>query len=153
MASKTLKSVIIAIIITAVITFSISYIIFKYIPDNNQNIKINDYKKELYSSTLCQYSCPLTLQTAQNKTQYLPEQSCVQNCTVDVKKIQASGDAISNAQLKNDKLLDDMSVAITNCRTEAVDVNTKTLNNTLFFTCSIEKLRGLKDKYSYLKIL
>jgi len=149
-ASKTSKYVITAIIITAVITFSISYIIFRYIPDNNQNLKINEYKKELYDSTLCQYSCPLTLQEAQNKTQYLPESGCVQNCTADIKEIQSVGDAISNAQLKNDKLLEDMSVVITNCKKEAIDINTKTLDNTLFFTCSAEKLSELKNKYAYL---
>lgn len=150
MASKTLKSVIVAVIITAVITFAISYIIFKYIPDNNQNLKINEYKKELYTSTLCQYSCPLTLQEAQNKTQYLPEPVCVQDCTKNFKELQASGDTISNEQMKNDKLIDDMPNAINACKKEAVDINTKTLNNTLFFTCSIEKLSALKSKYNYL---
>jgi hypothetical protein len=149
-ASKTLKAVIVAIIITAVITFAISYIIFKYIPDSKANLKINEYKKELYTSTLCEYSCPLTLQEAQNKTQYLPEPVCVDNCTKAFKALQSGGGAIPSAQLKNDKLIDDMSAAVNSCKTEAVDINKKTLNNTLFFACSIEKLSALKGTYSYL---
>lgn len=151
MVSKKLKAVISAIIITALITFVISYIIFKYIPDKKENLSINEYKKELYSSTLCQYSCPLTLQQIQNKTQYLPEQGCVQNCTKNLREIQETGDKISNEQLKNDKLIEDISNVINTCKTEAVNLNTKTLNNTLFFICSTEKLDSLKNKYSYLK--
>jgi len=150
MASKTLRAVIAAVIITAVITFAISYTIFKYLPESQANLKINEYKKELYSSTLCQYSCPLTPQQIQNKTQYFPEPGCVQNCTTSFKAIQTSGDKISNEQLKNDKLIEDMSSAVNSCKTEAVDPATKTLNNTLFFSCSVEKLGSLKDKYSYL---
>ena len=151
MASKTFKAVIIAVMITALVTFAISYVIFKYLPEDKENSKINEYKKELYSSTLCQYSCPLTPQEVQNKTQYFPEPICVQNCTKGFNALKASGGSISNEQLEKDKLIDDMSNAVKACQTEAVDPATKTLNNTLFFSCSIEKLSLLKDKYSYLK--
>lgn len=151
MASKTLKAVIVAVVITAVVTFIISYTIFKYIPESKENLKVNEYKKEMYQSTLCQYSCHLTLQQVQNQTQYLPEPTCVQDCTKNFKALQTNGDAISNAQLTNDKLIEDMSNAITACKTNAVDINTKILNSTLFFSCSIEKLGSLKDKYNYLK--
>jgi mannitol-specific phosphotransferase system IIBC component len=151
MASKTLRAVITAVIITAVITFVISYGIFKYLPESRANLKVNEYKKELYSSTLCQYSCPLTLQQIQNQTQYFPEPVCVQNCTKSFKGLQANGEKLSNEQLQKDKLIEEMSNAVNACKTEAVDPNTKTLNNTLFFSCSIEKLGSLKDKYSYLR--
>ncbi len=150
MASKTLKAVITAVIITAIVTFAISYIIFKYLPESKENSKMNEYKRELYSSTLCQYSCPLTPQQIQNKTQNFPEPVCVQNCTTNFKKLQASGNKISNEQLEQDNLIKDMSSAVSTCKTEATDSN-KTLNNTLFFSCSIEKLGALKDKYSYLR--
>lgn len=150
MESKTLKPIIWAVIITVFITFAISFLILKYIPDHNQNLKVNEYKKELYTSTLCQYSCPLSLQQAQNKTEYLPEQTCVNNCTKKFKEIQSTSEDISNSQIKNDGLINDMSSAISVCKNGAVDTKTMSLNNTLFFSCSVEKLSALKSKYSYL---
>ena len=151
MVSKIRREVIIAVIITAVITFAVSYMIFKYLPENRENSTINEYKKELYSSTLCQYSCPLTLQQIQNKTQNFPEPACVQNCTKSFKALQTNGGKLSNEQLEKDKLIEDMSNAVKACQTEAVDLTTKELNTTTFFGCSIEKLGLLKEKYSYLR--
>jgi hypothetical protein len=150
MASKELRSIIFAVIITAVITFAISFLILKYIPETNQNLKINEYKKELYISTLCQYSCPLSLQKVGNKTEYLPEQACVKSCTDKFKNNPSLSEDISNNQIKNDGLLSDMSNGIIDCKSTAVDVKSETLNNTLFFSCSIEKLNALKNKYNYL---
>ncbi len=150
MKLKISKSLILAVIITIFITSIICFLIFKYIPENNQNLKINEYKKGLYTSTLCQYSCPLTLQQFQNKTEYLPEQSCVKDCADKFKNIQIISEDISNNQIKKDGLINDMASAINTCKSKAVDTNAMVLNNTLFFSCSAERLDALKDKYNYL---
>ena len=150
MNSKLSKQIILAVIITSIIIFSVSFFVFKYIPENKQNSKVNDYKKELYNSILCQYSCNLTLQQFQNKTEYLPDKTCVENCTKKFKELQLSGESISNDQIKNDRLIEDLSNTINSCKTEAFDKNNLELNNTLFFECSKEKLSELKTKYKYL---
>ncbi len=150
MKPKILKPLILTVIITILITFAISFLIFKYIPDNNQNLKIDEYRKGLYTSVLCQYSCPLSLQQFQNKTDYLPEPACAKDCTDKLKNFQSITEDISNNQIKKDGLIIDMSNAITACKNKATDTKTKTINNTLFFNCSIEKLSALKNKYNYL---
>jgi hypothetical protein len=150
MASKKLNQIVLAVIISVLVTFLVSFLILKYIPENNQNIKVNDYKKEIYTSTLCQYRCPLSLQQSGNKTGYLPEPACIQNCTSKFKASQLISDDISNNQMKKDALIDDMSNAITACKNKALDTKVMALNNTLFFSCSIEKLDELRSKYDYL---
>ena len=142
---------ILTVVVTVIITFLLSFIFLKYIPEKSQDLKINKYKKGLYTSTLCQYGCPLTLQQFQNKTKYLPEQSCAKNCVDEFKSIQLISDDISNNEVKKDNLINDMASAINNCKSKAADMNTRTLNNTLFFSCSVGDLTALKDKYSYLR--
>ena len=150
MTSKTSKSIILAVVITLFITFAVSFLIFKYIPDSKQNMEANEYKKELYTSTLCQYSCPLSLQQFQNMSEYLPEKTCVENCTSKFKETKPISDDLSNNQIKKDGFIDSMSNAINACKSEATDTKAKTLNSTVFFSCSVEKLEALKSEYSYL---
>jgi hypothetical protein len=151
MASKTFKPIIIAIILTAIITFAISYVIFKSSPATNESLSpnLNEYRKGLYSSTLCQYSCPLTLQEVQNKSQYFPDPACVENCAKNFKALQASY-LPNSTDIEKDGLIGDMSNAVNTCKADSLDLTTKEMNNTEFFQCSIDKMNALKGKYSYL---
>ena len=144
------KSVITAVVIAVIVTFALSFLFLKYIPDSKELSKVNEYKKGIFSSTLCQYSCPLSLQTVQNQTGYLPEQSCITGCTSDLNQTKLLGEDISNNQIKKDKLIEDISTEITSCRNEAVNKTTMSVNSSLFFSCSAEKLNTLKAKYPYL---
>lgn len=148
------NKIIISVVATAIVVFLVCYIIFGYLPKYKEQVKINDYKKGLYDSIVCQYSCPLTIQTLGNKTQELPEQSCVMQCTSNLRAIQNSTDSIPNSALLNDDLIKDIEKEINTCKTVSVSENPKTklpeLNNTLFFNCSAQGISSLKDKYSYL---
>ncbi len=143
-----------AIIITAVIVFAISFVIFKYIPDQNKNSGVNEYKKQIFDSVSCQYKCPLTSQTSQNKTQLLPDLSCVQKCTADLKTRQNDTTQIqySDPDLKKDNLFTDIQNLVTSCKTTSIDqkLTPPAINNTMFFTCVAQGLDTIKPKYKYL---
>src|SRR3989344_207668 len=49
-----------AIIITAILVFAIAYSVFVYLPKYQEQAKVDNYKRELYQSLVCQYSCPLS---------------------------------------------------------------------------------------------
>lgn len=147
------------VLITAVAVIVIAAIIFFAIPKNSQtNIEkahqeaINSYKKSLYSSITCQYSCPLTNQTYQNQTQLLPQLSCVQTCTADFKKRQAEGMNYSDSDLLTDNLIKDIDGVVQVCRNESL-VQTATLptfNSSFYFPCVSTGLKQLAPKYPYL---
>ena len=143
-----------AIIITAILVFAIAYSVFVYLPKYQEQAKVDNYKRELYQSLVCQYSCPLSQQLINNKTQEAPNQECIMQCTQTLKELQNSTDAISNAQLTSDNLIKDMGDIITACRTSSIKENNSTklpeLNNSLFLSCSADGLKTLEPKYSYL---
>ena len=105
----------------------------------------------MYNSVLCQYKCPLTEQTLNNKTQLLPEVSCVKTCTDDFRQKEISKKSFNDNDLINDNLVGDLGDAINRCKAISLNNETLTINNTLFFSCSIESLEGLKANYTYLK--
>lgn len=150
MASKNTAQIVSVVIVTAVITFILAFLFLKYLPESQDNKLVSDYKAAIYGSTLCQYKCPLTPQSVQNKTEYLPDPVCVKNCTDKFKAALARADDIPKNKLLADRLMDDMSMGINGCRTSALDSTKTKMNSTMFLGCSIEKLEGLKSKYDYL---
>lgn len=146
------------IVFTIVLLLIISglFYYYKYLPDKKQKeqeIKraneIIDYKKAYFSGVFCQYNCPLENQVVNNKTQELPSLDCVKNCTEDF-IAKYSDNNFTNKELTGDNLLIDMKDITDDCKTESYDINKFVLNNSQYFSCSIEKLVNLKKKYSYL---
>ena len=149
---KIRKQVIYAIIITFIVTLALSYTFFKYIPSTKENNQLNEYKKALFSSTICQYSCPLESQVYQNKTQLLPGTECVKSCTASFRELQ-KGEQFSNEQLKNDNLIADIEKVVSNCKTSSIIEGNNpipSIDNVKFFPCVSETLESLKKNYSYL---
>jgi hypothetical protein len=64
--------------------------------------------------------------------------------------MQSVGEQISDADIKNDGLVEDMTIIVNACKREATDNRTMSVNSTALFGCTAEKLNGLKGKYSYL---
>lgn len=143
------KSTLIIIVVAVIIAILLSYFIFKYLPEQSKNKEIQEYKKALFDSILCQYSCQLSLQEFQNKTQMLPEASCVQNCTQALRDNQAQGEKFSNQEISSDNLILDIQNIVDNCRTE--NSQNISLNVQTFFPCVSGKLGSLKSTYTYLQ--
>jgi hypothetical protein len=142
------SKIIIWVILAVVLTLLISAYFFYYMPKQNRIADINDYKRGLYQSSLCQYTCPLTMQTLNNLSQILPEVNCVQNCSAEFKAKFGDGESFSNKELENDDLFKDVLSSINACKTLSA-VNS-TLNNSLFFPCVSEKMISLNQTYLYL---
>ena len=147
------KKIIYSVIITAIVVFAISFMIFKYLPEHKQGSGINEYKKQIFDRISCQYKCPLTEQTYQDKTQTLPDATCVQQCASNLKTLQ--GNSIvqySNTDLQNDNLFVDIEGLITSCRNTSLNqsASTPTLDNVKFFGCVVDGLDKLRLDYSYL---
>ncbi len=153
---KTVKisKTIVYIGIAVIITFLLTSVYYNYYPKLQKSSQLNNYKKDLFDSLLCQYSCPLENQVYQNKSQILPSQSCVQNCTIKLKDEQAKGDKFSNTDIANDNLVKDIQDAVNSCRTSSITVSNETsgtIDNQKFFDCVKIALEGIQVKYAYLK--
>lgn len=143
------------IAIAIIITLAIS--VYVYNLDNVDKTKrtsdINSYKKNLYETVICQYSCPLKLQDYQNKTQLLPDFNCVADCTKNFKS-KFSTETLNNLnftkeELARDNFFNDIETIVENCKTTSVD-SYSGMNNSKFFSCSIQGLKQIKENYSYL---
>ena len=140
----------IAIIIIAIIALLIFYNKSTKtqveIPENIDDI--NYYKKALFDSTVCQYSCPLEEQPFQGTQQLLPSKECIRSCIDELKANGFNENTTTQYNILLDPMVSDVESAIVNCRIENT-INDK-INNEGFFTCSAEKLELLRGEYEYL---
>lgn len=148
MALNKKTKLILAIIIIVIIAVAGYYLYGNYQKQKKIN-DINDYKKGFYEGMLCEYNCPMTPQEYKNKTQMLPELSCVKGCTGPFKTKFANAN-YTKKELENDNLLKDIDDAINYCKTHSVNMTSLTLNNTAYFNCAAKGMEGLKQNYTYL---
>lgn len=146
--SKYKKIIISAIAVLVVIALGVYFYKAQYIPAQKRASELQEFRKSLYDSVLCEYKCPLTLQKYKNTTQLLPEQNCVQTCTADF-KVKSEIINVTQIELNSDPLIKDISKVISACKSASIGQN-NTLNNTFFFNCSVEEIDKLKDNYNYL---
>lgn len=146
-----------AFVIILIVIISLGVYIYESEHANNvkRNSDLLDYKKSLYGTVFCQYSCPLKFQLYQNKTQLIPDLDCVKNCTADFKKKYNS--AVLNKlnftkqELANDNFFNDLELLIENCKKQSTDP-ASLINNSQFFGCSVKGLELVQEKYNYLKV-
>ena len=143
---------IIGLILILVILFASLYF-FYYLPKQNYQNSLLEYKKGIYDSVLCQYSCPLIKQEFQKTNQSLPSPVCVQECTNTLKALNISGTQFSDAELLKDSLFADLDLAIRNCQENNKEIveNITIVNNSGFFECAKPEISSLKENYEYLK--
>ncbi len=151
MTELKIKKHTINIFLAVIITLIITSAFFIYYPKYKESKEIKEYKKALYESVLCQYNCPLVEQTLQNKTQMLPEQTCVQACTEKFRQMNIDGAKFSEKDLQNDNLIKDIEAGVGGCRTKAANLTTLKIDNPAFFNCTIDFLESLNQNYNYLK--
>jgi hypothetical protein len=137
-------------VIVALILLGVAYEFYnKEIVEKGKRLSdIILYKKAFYEAVLCEYSCPLKMQNVNNKSQLIPDVSCVKLCTEEFKK--AKYENYSKEELYTDNLITDMASSIQNCSQESLNNVTKVRNNSMFFSCSVNGLDSLKEKYPYI---
>ena len=145
------KKAIYAGLVVIIIALVVLLYIFTFLPKQAEKKEIQEYKKVLFEGTLCQYSCPLTNQMYQNRTQMLPEKKCTDSCLAEFRKKTLAIKIFSTEELqKDDNLISDVERAITACRQQNLDSQGQVINDK-FFACSSGSLNILKEKYTYLK--
>jgi len=142
-----------AVVLAVILTFALCAWFFVQFPKMQHEKELSTYKRALFESTLCQYSCPLVNTTYQNRTQELPDKMCTDVCTATLQALNFSDKDFSNTELIRDPLFKDMESAIAGCRAEHTTQNAtgKYIDNRVFFGCSSEALKGIVGKYEYLQ--
>ena len=143
------KSIYSAVIVILLLVF-IGFFAFRYYPNMIKEKKINEYKKALYEGAICQYDCPLVEQVFQNKTQLLPEVTCIKTCLGDFVARNLTLKDFTNQDLQKDDFMKDVEKSVTNCKTKVVDITIEAERNREFFGCISLGLKTLKSKYNYL---
>ncbi len=140
------KILFIAIII---IVFIGGYFLKEFLDKQNRIKDVNDYKRGFYAGLVCQYSCPMSLQNINNKTQMLPDVDCVKSCSTAFKS-KFSTFSVKKEELQRDNLLADIDNVVKDCKKNTINTTAYSFNNTAYFNCAAKTLSGLKMNYSYL---
>jgi len=146
---KISRKMLFTILALVIIAIALASYFFVYVPSEEKKAETNVYKKALYESILCQYSCPLEEAEVLNQTQTIPSLECVNTCITNLRESGLTGEQFSSDELLEDDLVRDVETAISNCRAESVNED-GTTDNERFFACGKEALESLKEKYPYL---
>lgn len=118
-------------------------------PDTADQATVQNYKKALFTSALCQYNCPLVDMDVNGTKQLLPEYACMKTCITDSHVREFNQSQFSINDLKTDSLLDEVQAAIMACRKLAL--SNESINAQVFTSCSSAALAQIKVKYPYLQ--
>ncbi len=125
------------------------YFLF-FAPANKEREETEGYRKSLYDSVLCQYSCPLEEQTVGNSTGILPDKTCVRECVENTEKTRSVDlNQFNVRELIGDEFIQEIEDIAVRCRTDTLDENGE-IDNEGFFNCVRAGLEGMKENYTYL---
>ena len=157
------KSLLIGVLIL-VIAIVLLFYFLKYIPEKNKDKDIKIYKKALYDSILCQFTCALSPSKVQNTTVFLPDSLCQKICIVELKSKNLNTTKYSKQDLLTDNLAADIEKVMLDCKNlytkEQSPTNVSTSNETsidipvntaAYFPCVKQGLIDLQSKYPYIK--
>jgi len=150
MVKSNKTKLIVWIVIAILITLLLSYYFFSYRPQQKRMNDLNEYKKALYDSSLCQYKCPLANQIVNNKTQLLPNATCIHNCVLDFQPNFANEASFSTDDLEKDNLFQDILGIVSLCKKDN-SINGTIIDSRLYFSCVSMKMESLPENYTYLK--
>jgi hypothetical protein len=114
--------------------------------------EINNYKRALFQSLECQYSCSPENITMNNETRFLPNPVCIKACTAALKaKNLPAPTEFNQTEMMGDDLFKDIELAHTNCTSSNTNQTSGERLETSFFECMSEQLKTIKSKYSYVQ--
>lgn len=134
-----------------VVIIILAYVYYRPNQVQSPESNVNEYKKDLYESIVCQYSCPLFEAEIQNATNFLPNATCIADCINNLKSKKRLKGEFPREELLKDSLFSEIDLAIQNCKNESAGNLSNVIDNGKFFECSSERLRLLKNEYEYLK--
>ncbi len=123
--------------------------ILLYISYNNKEKMIEEYKLVIYNSLLCQFSCPIKEAQFEDQKQLVPDAACIKTCTEKLKANNFTQNIYAEKELLKDDLFLDIDQAISQCKKENTNIDSN-INYASYYSCNLEKINGLKEKYDYL---
>ena len=145
--SKKSVSIILSVIVTIIVLILLTT---SYLPNQKQADLVVEYKKALYESVLCQYSCPIIEGEFNNETTRIPDMACIQDCVNEFRAKGIDANTISNRDLETDNFVLDSTTIIEDCRTLNLGVGANSTNSEFFFICAKDSLQKLNQTYLYL---
>ena len=118
-------------------------------PQQAEARELETFKKALFDSTLCQYSCPLEEQFFQERDQLLPTRECINACIAELTDLNLNAGQFSDFDLAKDDLVGSIEETIVTCR-EGAQLNETEIDNEAFFSCAADGLSSIKSQYPYL---
>lgn len=159
-SKKTLFIGLIILIVAAILL----YYNFSYLPEKNKEEEIKAYKKALYESILCQFTCALSPSKVQNTTVFLPDSLCQKICIVELRAKNINASKYSEQDVLTDNLAADIEKTMSDCKklytisqptANVSSLNETSLaipvNTTAYFPCVKQGLIDLQAKYPYIK--
>jgi hypothetical protein len=140
-------------VVVIILVFIGGYYLKVYMDNQKRANDANQYKKGFYEGLVCEYGCPMSLQTlainGTNKTQILPSLDCVKGCT-GAFKTKFAGSSFTKAELAKDNLLNDIDLVVNDCKKKSMNMTALKLDNEAYFKCAEQAMLSLKQNYTYL---
>jgi hypothetical protein len=136
---------ILALIILAV------YFMIPRAEDNLTRAQI--YKKAIYESLTCQYSCPVVDVNLSGKTEQMPDGKCINVCLNKIKETGFNKTSFSEEELLDDDFVYNTTSVIETCKQKFMAVNNESVlpDSKGFYNCGLKGLKSLKTNYPYLE--
>lgn len=144
------KTIFVLIFIILIVLGFIGYSSYAQTQETNEHLE--EYKRTVYDSLVCQYSCDLIEGESNGQQTMVPDTTCIQGCLAQVREKGFTGEEFSDAEILSDDLFLDIDTVIQDCKSEhfvADDVNTIP-DFSAFHSCVIDGFASLKEDYSYL---
>jgi hypothetical protein len=143
---KFILLIVVVIIIAALLVYFL-----EFYPKQQKEKGIEQYKKALYESVVCQYSCPLENLTIMNQTQLLPGTKCVAACIQQLKDKGYTKSLYTDGEMTQDFLIKDIEAVVVACRAQGTNNETGVQDNEKIMSCSVSGMNALKQNYAYLQ--
>lgn len=113
---------------------------------------VQEYKKVIYDSLMCQYSCPLAEVNLSGKTEEMPDGKCINSCLNKIRETGFNRTSFSEGELLDDDFVYNVTDVIETCRQEFMIVSNESVlpDSKGFYGCGLEGLNSLKKYYGYL---
>ena len=120
--------------------------------EENNLTGVQTYKKAIYESLACQYSCPVAAVNLSGKAEEMPDGKCIRGCLNKIKETGFNKTSFTEQELLDDDFVYNITNVIETCRQEFMAVNNESVlpDSGGFYDCGFKGLNSLKKDYVYL---
>jgi hypothetical protein len=145
------KALWIGIILLVIIIGLVVYFI-ESSKDDGSLTRAQTYKRAIYNSLTCQYSCPIVEVNLSGKAEQLPDGKCINGCLSKIKETGFNKTSFTEQELLDDSFVYNVTDVIETCKQKFMAVDNESIlpDSKGFYDCGLKGLNSLKKDYSYL---